>query len=177
MKTFNYTENVNYNEDRYAPGLYRIHNTEGSPFYIDMGEYVSPIQMERYIENHFEFSQDGDSVTGIDYLGSKADIKDFDKVAEKLIALPFNRKLFNGPVSIEDWGKFHKARLFNKVANYIQRDDSSNAWSIGDSTLFYVRNNEYQHSNFESGSCHKMLQHCSPQEIYEFYLDNVCIES
>ena len=171
--TFNYTENVTYNEDRYAPGLYRIHNTQGSPYYIDMGEHVSPLQMKRYIENHFEFSQDGDYVTGIDYMGSNFEKYTRKQMAEMLCATPFNRKLFDGHVSFADWQKFHQTRQLNEVADYIQRDDTSKSWFLGDSTLFYIGYMEYQHSNFESGSCHKMLQHCSQQEIYDFWLDNV----
>ena len=169
---FNYKENVNYNNDRYAPGLYRIHNTEGSPYYIDMGEYVSPLQMETYIENHFEFSQDGDYVTGIDYMGSNFEKYTRKQMAEMLCATPFNRKLFDGHVSFADWQKFHQTRQLNEVADYIE-DDSLDSWFFGDSTLFWVRKNEYQHSNFESGTCKEMLQHCSQEEIYDFWLDNV----
>lgn len=174
--TFNYKENVknvNSIEDRYAPGLYRIHNTEGSPLYIDMGEYVSPIQMERYIENHFEFSQNGDSVTDIEYMGTTFEKYTRKQMSQMLCATPFNRKLFDGHVSFADWQEFHKKNQLNEVADYIQRDHTLDSWSFGDSILFYAGNNEYQHSNFESGSCHKMLQHCSPQEIYDFWWDNI----
>lgn len=63
-------------------------------------------------------------------------------------------------------------QIRQEVAKHIVEDNSSDSWSIGDSTLFYVGNNEYQHSNFESGSCHEMLQLCSQQEILDFYEDN-----
>ena len=124
MATFNYEENVNYNEDRYAPGLYRIQNTEGSPYYMVMGEYVSPSQMKRYVENAYKHQTPKEEkrfgvrdleVTGIDYMGSRADIDNFDEVTEALIATPFNRKLFDGPQSMADWMKFH-SKLVKKNA-------------------------------------------------------------
>ena len=133
MKTFNYTENVNYNEDRYAPGIYRVCNTEGSPYYMVMGEYVSPFQMKRYVENAYKHQTPAEEqrfgvsdleVTGIDYMGSRADIKDFDNVAEGLIATPFNRKLFDGPQSLDDWQKFHQARAkYTPVSDATEPED------------------------------------------------------
>jgi hypothetical protein len=185
MATFNYKENANYDFagndhqddtyqlDTYMPGIYRVHNTEGSPYYIDMGEYVSAYQMETYIENHFEFSQDGDSVTGLDYMGVTFEKYTRKQMVEMLCATPFNRKLFKGHVSFAEWQEFHKTRQLNEVADYIQRDDSSESWSIGDSTLFYIGNNQYQHSTFESGTCHKMLQHCSQEDIHNYWLENI----
>ena len=168
-----YKDGDSYKLDTYMPGIYRIHNTEGSPYYIDMGEYVSPRQMETYIENHFSFAESGDSVTDIEYMGIHFEKYSRRQMAEMLCATPFNRKLFNGHVSFADWQKFHQSRQLNEVADYIQRDDTLKSWFFGDSTLFYIGNNQYQHSNFESGTIHKMLQHCSQEEIHDFWLDNV----
>ena len=173
METYNYKAGVNYNQDRYAPGIYRIHNTEGSPYYIDMGEYVAPSQMETYIENHFSFKESGDSVTEIEYMGIHFEKYSRRQMAEMLCATPFNRKLFKGHVSFEDWRWWHKERRINEVADFIQRDNSSNTWTIGNDTLFYVKDNEYQHSNFESGTIHKMLTHCDVHDIYNFWQENV----
>ena len=117
--TFNYKENVNYNEDRYAPGLYRIRNTEGSPYYMVMGEYVSPLQMKRYVENAYQhqtpeeekqFGVSDLEVTGIEFMGDRTSIKNYNEVVEQILATPFNRKLFDGPQSLDDWQKFHKNR-------------------------------------------------------------------
>lgn len=117
MATFDYEENVNYNEDRYAPGLYRIRNTDGSPYYIVIGEYLSPLRMKRYVENAYkhqtpeeekQFGVRDFEVTGIEHMGSRADIDNFDEITEQILALPFNRKLFDGPQSLDDWQEFHK---------------------------------------------------------------------
>ena len=80
-----------------------------------MGEYVSPFQMERYVENAYMFSQDGDSVTGLEHMGDRSTLEDFDKLTEQLIATPFNRKLFDGPQSLDDWQAFHQARANTKT--------------------------------------------------------------
>jgi len=117
MKSFDYQKNVNYNEDRYAPGLYRIRNTEGSPYYIEIGEYVSPFDMKRYVENAYkhqtpeeekQFGVSDFEVTGIDYMGNRATIKDWNSLEATGLFLPFNRKLFDGPQSMDDWQEFHK---------------------------------------------------------------------
>ena len=133
MKTFNYTENVNYNEDRYAPGIYRVCNTEGSPMYLVLDEYVSPFQMKRYIENAWKYQTPAEEerygvsdleVTGLEHMGDRSNIDNFDDLVAGLIAMPFNRKLFDGPQSLDDWQKFHQARAkYTPVTDATEPED------------------------------------------------------
>ena len=129
--TFNYKENANYDfagnnyqddtyqVDTYMPGIYRVLNTEGSPYYMVIGEYLSAPQVKRYVENAYKHQTPADEekygvsdfeVTGLEHMGDRSTIDNFDDVAEGLIAMPFNRKLFDGPQCLDDWMKFHEAR-------------------------------------------------------------------
>jgi len=61
--------------------------------------------------------------------------------------------------------------LKQKVADYIDADNTSDAWILGDSTLFYISKNNYQHNNFDAGSVYEMLGHCSNEDIQAFAID------
>jgi len=121
MKTFNYKDNINYDDDRYSPGLYRLHvGKYESPYHIVLGEFVHFNDMQKYVQNAFPKM----CVTDIDYIGSRANMDNFDSVVESLMATPFNRKLFKGPQSMDDWMQFHKNRTtFQPVQDATETED------------------------------------------------------
>jgi len=62
-----------------------------------------------------------------------------------------------------------------QVADYIH-NDNSDAWVLGNSTIYWVSKNHYQHSSFESGNIETMLNLCSDDDILSFARDEDLVE-
>lgn len=62
--------------------------------------------------------------------------------------------------------------LVQQIVDYIL-NDSADSWQLGNSTIFFIHNNYFQHCNFDGGDIHSMLAHCSDQDLEEFAIDNL----
>ena len=124
MKTFKYKQDEKDGGLAYPAGMYKVLNTDGSPFYIQMLADLSSQQMETYINNAFSdfIELDPHFVTD---LYSYKDIDDVTKTAfidcVRDSATWYNPVLLDRPMSGKDWQEWHES---NGPGNYTYSSDS-----------------------------------------------------
>jgi hypothetical protein len=68
-------------------------------------------------------------------------------------------------------------QIRQEVANHIEEDNSSDSWSIGDSTLFWVRKNTFEDPTLPNyvmiEELSEWLTQFTDKEILDFYEDEV----